>query len=68
MDKYRFEKRGISNIRIKLCERCGKDLDRKNSITSKYCLECSKEIKKEKTRERVRKYRENNKKLNFKEK
>ena len=58
MDKYRVERKGIRTIKIKLCEKCGKDLDRINNITSKYCLDCSKEIKREKTRERVRKYRE----------
>ena len=58
IDKYRVNLNGIRAIKIKLCERCGKDLDRINNITSKYCLECSKEIKREKTRERVRKYRE----------
>lgn len=48
---------------IKKCECCGELIDRLNIHTSKYCIECSKEVKKLKTRERVRRFRMRNKSL-----
>lgn len=48
---------------IKKCECCGEPIDRLNIRTSKYCIECSKEVKRQKTRERVRRFRMKNKSL-----
>ncbi len=39
------------------CEKCEKEFSSGNTFASIYCPECSAEIKKEKTRERVRKHR-----------
>lgn len=61
MCKYRIIQNGITRIYIKICENCGIDLDRSNNISAKYCKKCSEEIKKEKTKERVRRYREQQK-------
>lgn len=46
-------------IPFRTCEKCEKEFSNGNTFASKYCPECAAEIKKEKTRERVRKYREN---------
>lgn len=48
---------------VKTCECCGELIDRINVRTSKYCVKCSKEVKKQKTRERVRRFRARNKVL-----
>jgi rRNA maturation endonuclease Nob1 len=41
-----------------VCSVCKKEYSNNNLFASSYCLECGKQIKKEKTRERVRKHRE----------
>lgn len=48
-------------VPYKLCSRCEKEFSNENTFASKYCPECAEEIKKEKTRERVKKYRLNKK-------
>lgn len=40
-----------------ICERCNNEYTNNNVFASKHCMECSKEIKREKTRERVRQHR-----------
>lgn len=47
----------------KKCECCGELIDRLNISTSKYCIECSKEVQKQKTKERVRRFRMRKKSL-----
>ena len=42
---------------LRFCERCGKPYYAKGK-TSKYCDDCIKEVKREQTRERVRRYRQ----------
>lgn len=49
----------VGEGKFERCKRCGK-LFKKNSNNMNYCNECQKEITKEKTRIRVKKYRENN--------
>lgn len=49
----------------KKCECCGNVIQRINVRTSKYCEACSKEVKRAKTRERVRRLRERNKASKF---
>ena len=44
-----------------VCERCEKEFSSGNTFASKYCSECAEQIKKEKTLERVKKYRLNKK-------
>ena len=39
------------------CEKCEKEFSSGNTFASIYCPECAAEIKKEKTRDRVRKHR-----------
>lgn len=43
---------------FKKCEKCGAEFNNGNTFASKYCEPCATEIKREKTRERVRKYRQ----------
>lgn len=50
------------NMPFMTCKKCEKEYTSGNVFASKYCPECSEEIKKEKTRERVRKHREKAKK------
>ena len=46
----------------KICERCGKRFKIKSkTYEAQYCEECAREIKKEKTKERVKKFRSKNK-------
>lgn len=40
-----------------ICQRCNKEYQNNNVFASKYCPECALIVKKEKTRERVRKHR-----------
>lgn len=43
---------------FKKCDRCEGEFTSGNTFASKYCEKCASEIKKEKTRERVRKHRQ----------
>lgn len=43
---------------FKTCERCNKEFNNGNVFASKYCPECSEDIKREKTRERVKRFRD----------
>lgn len=51
----------IVKMPFKTCERCNEEFNNGNIFAAKYCPECSEEVKKEKTRERVRRFREKNK-------
>lgn len=53
-------------IPFRTCERCEKEFSSGNTFASSYCQECSAEIKKEKTRERVRRHREKQKEMEVK--
>ena len=44
-------------IPFRTCEKCEKEFSSGNTFASIYCPECAAEVKKEKTRERVRKHR-----------
>ncbi|SEV81696.1 hypothetical protein [[Clostridium] fimetarium] len=48
------------NMPFKTCGRCNKEFSSGNTYASKNCPECAKFIKNEKSRERVRRYREKN--------
>lgn len=51
----------IVKMPFKTCERCNKEFNNGNVFASKYCTECSEDIKREKARERVRQFRQKNK-------
>ncbi|WP_155836695.1 hypothetical protein [Anaeroarcus burkinensis] len=54
---------GISmNVAVATCTSCGAEYRNNNVAASLYCSECAAKIKKEKTAERVRRYRENRRK------
>lgn len=44
-------------IPFRTCEKCENEFSSGNTFASSYCPECAAEVKKEKTRERVRKHR-----------
>jgi protein-arginine kinase activator protein McsA len=47
--------------KVNTCKRCGKEYTDRNTLTSLYCSECYPIVRREQTKERVRKYREKNK-------
>lgn len=49
------------NRPVGICTVCKKEFRNGNAFASSYCLECAKRIKREKTRERVRRHRANKK-------
>ena len=48
-------------LAVAFCERCGKEFTNGNVAAAKYCPECAKIVQREKTRERVRRWREKKK-------
>lgn len=48
-------------LAVTTCQRCGLEFNNGNVAASKYCPECAKIVQREKTRERVRKWRANKK-------
>lgn len=44
-------------LAVTTCERCGAEYNNGNVAASKYCPECAKIVQREKTRERVRRWR-----------
>lgn len=61
--KEKINEQGESvKVPYKICSRCEKEFSNGNTFASLYCPACAEEIKKEKTRERVRKHREKAKK------
>ena len=48
-------------LAVTTCQMCGKEYNNGNVFASKYCSECAAKVKREKTAERVRRYRENQK-------
>jgi len=59
-------KKGTDGVYIPtgICSICGKEYTNGNAPASLYCLECSKEITKKKTAERVRRYRARKRAIN----
>lgn len=57
--KVETETGAAINMPFRICEKCNEEFNNGNVFASKYCPKCSEQIKKEKTRERVRKYRQN---------
>jgi len=56
--KVRKDDKTFVNMPFAICEKCNREYNNGNVFASKYCPECSKEVQREKTRERVRRHRE----------
>ena len=50
-------------LAVNICSVCSKEYNNGNVSTSLYCPECAKNIRRKKTAERVRRYREKSKKI-----
>jgi hypothetical protein len=59
--KYETVSGNGRTIHYAICERCEERLKHVGSIAQRYCPECKVIVQKEKTAERVRKYREKQK-------
>lgn len=60
-DTWRWKKVGSGHwLAVDTCKRCGQEFNSGNVAASKYCAACAEIVRRERTRERVRRFREKN--------
>lgn len=60
--KYKYHNgvrvRQIGFEQYVVCDRCGKEIDAPNAMKRKYCEECAAIVKREKNKERMKRFKE----------